>query len=1011
MAFDRARFFAGKNRTNMVLIFPAGVCSPVVLGRMLGIMLVFAGTNLRAARADDSLNLVGSNALYTVNGQQSFLSSAGKCSTGQVSPLCVDGGATLKIVGSGNTLLSQGQVFIGYTQSGVSNLVIGDGGQLRLYSSVTQIGWSGGDGQMTVSGAGSQMTTTADSLLVVGTGDNTNGYSSVYNTEHITYGTMTISDGGHVLVGTVATGLYSHGVGTITVDGTNSLLYVAHDYYVNGGSAQNGGNGSTLVSNGAQLIVNGQIYFGSDGTDGDGRLAIQSGGILELGDTTANGQTVSALVDQEGTGGHSEFVLSGGIIRLINSGLSTAMSIQLDGGVQSTVDTNGKAALLSGVLSGNGGLTKAGEGTLTLSGSNTYTGATDIQAGTLKLSGAGTISQTVSMQDSGVLDIADVSGSSVALNSLNGGGSIVLGNKTLNLLDNSSSSANTYSGVIAGSGGLTLSGGATFLTGQNTYTGGTDVQAGLLEVDGSVAGPVSVRSGAVLAGQGSVGQTTVYSGASLLPGSTATGGMLSVTGNLNMEAGSTLLANSVSSTQELVHVTGTASLSGGTVQILGSQRLQYGEQYKVLTAANGVTGRYDTVKYDQYGEYPFLSPTLLYTSDSVNLQLLRNSVPFSAFAQTRNQQAAGNGLQSVGVANPVVQAVVQLSGAGEIHGALDALSGEIHASARTVLIQDSLYVRQAVVDRLAGALCDGGFAGTGQRVVQVRHGHVVDEGECVPERAALWGEAYGGFGSNGGDGNAAGLHHSTAGFVMGVDTPLGADGRWRMGGVLSYGRSMMEGDTHSSSGQSNNVTLGGYGGTHWGRWNLRLGASYTWNMLSLNRTVAFPGFGNTLSSHYNGGTAQGFGELGYRLRMRGAMLEPFGNVAYVSQRTGHFTEHGGAAALVGEATQTGVTFATFGLRASSTFHAYGALLTPHATLGYRHAFGLTTATTHERFAAGSQTYDMDVAGIALSRDTAVVDAGVAVKLTDRIDVGLSYMGQYGGLFTSSGAHGRVTFRF
>ena len=222
---------------------------------------------------------------------------------------------------------------------------------------------------------------------------------------------------------------------------------------------------------------------------------------------------------------------------------------------------------------------------------------------------------------------------------------------------------------------------------------------------------------------------------------------------------------------------------------------------------------------------------------------------------------------------------------------------------------------------------------------------------------------------------------------------------------------MMGGDTHSSSGKSNNVTLGGYGGTHWGRWNLRLGASYTWNMLSLSRTVAFPGFGNTLSSHYNGGTAQGFGELGYRLHMRGTVLEPFGNVAYVSQRTGHFTEHGGAAALVGQATQTGVTFATFGVRASSTFHAYGALLTPHATLGYRHAFGLTTATTHERFAAGSQTYGMDVAGIALSRDTAVVDAGVSVKLTDRIDIGLSYIGQYGGLFTSSGAHGRVTFRF
>ena len=45
-----------------------------------------------------------------------------------------------------------------------------------------------------------------------------------------------------------------------------------------------------------------------------------------------------------------------------------------------------------------------------------------------------------------------------------------------------------------------------------------------------------------------------------------------------MESGCMLRANSESSTQELVHVTGNANLLCGTVQILGSQRLQYGEQ-------------------------------------------------------------------------------------------------------------------------------------------------------------------------------------------------------------------------------------------------------------------------------------------------------------------------------------------------------------------------------------------------------------------------------------------------
>jgi outer membrane autotransporter protein len=108
---------------------------------------------------------------------------------------------------------------------------------------------------------------------------------------------------------------------------------------------------------------------------------------------------------------------------------------------------------------------------------------------------------------------------------------------------------------------------------------------------------------------------------------------------------------------------------------------------------------------------------------------------------------------------------------------------------------------------------------------------------------------------------------------------------------------------------------------------------------------------------------------------------------------------------------SGVTFATFGVRASASFQTHGAWVTPHATLGYRHAFGLLTATTHEAFAIGSGAYGMEVAGISLSPNAAVMDVGVSVKLTDRIDIGVSYLGQYGGPSSSSGAHGGVTFRF
>lgn len=915
MKLDRAGISMAKNSTKIVLFSRARVRSFALSGPVLGILVGLNVALQKAAHADNTLYLTGSQTTYVVNGQESFFVPGGACSNNIApSPLCVDGGATLGIVGTGATVTSTAQVYVGFTTSGTSTLSIQGGGTLLLNRSVMQIGWSGGDGLVNVSGAGSQIVTSPESLLVVATGDNSNYGSPFIGTTNKTYGTLNITNGGRVLVGTVAIGMYGDGIGTVTVDGTNSLLQASQDYYVNGGSGGAGGTGTTQVSNGGMLFVGGQVYFGTDNTNGDGTLILQSGGTLALGDRVANGQTLSALVDQEGTGGQSHLILSGGGIKLINSGLTTQMAMQLTGGVQSTFDTNGRMAVLSGTLSGNGGLTKAGQGTLILSGTNTYTGQ-------------------------------------------------------------------------------------------------TDVQSGVLEVDGGVSSAVNVLGGATLAGQGSVGTTTVASGAALSPGVGSTGGQLNVVGNLSMSQGSSLLVNNLSTTQELVRVTGSANLSGGTVRLLGAeQNLRYGEQYTLLSAAQGVSGQYEGVSLEQASIYPFLSPTLLYTANTVNLQLLRNSVPFAAVAQTRNQRAAGNGLQGVALDSSVVRAVVQLGGTRAVDGALDALSGEVHASMRTVLVQDSMYVRQAVSDRLAGAWCDNGPTGQNVHVLGTRHGRGVEEG-CMAERAAVWSQAYGGFGNNSGNGNAASLHHSTSGFIMGADAPLGEEARWRVGGLVSYGRSMVDSGGRSASGRSNNITLGGYVGARWGGWRLHIEGDYTWNLLSLSRRVAFAGFGNTLSSHYDGGTAQGVGELGYRFHTGRAVLEPFGNVAYVNQHTSSFRERGGVAALRGRAMTSGVTFATFGVRASASFQTHGAWVTPHATLGYRHAFGLLTATTHEAFAIGSGAYGMEVAGISLSPNAAVMDVGVSVKLTDRIDIGVSYLGQYGGPSSSSGAHGGVTFRF
>jgi autotransporter-associated beta strand protein len=103
-----------------------------------------------------------------------------------------------------------------------------------------------------------------------------------------------------------------------------------------------------------------------------------------------------------------------------------------------------------------------------------------------------------------------------------------------------------FSGVIQEGGGrlpggmLTKIGTGTLaLQGANTYPGITTVNGGVLNVDGSLVGPVTVNRG-LLGGSGSVGPVTVNSGGQLSPGEDM--GILNVHGDLVMSTSSTYVA-------------------------------------------------------------------------------------------------------------------------------------------------------------------------------------------------------------------------------------------------------------------------------------------------------------------------------------------------------------------------------------------------------------------------------------------------------------------------------------
>ena len=615
-------------------------------------------------------------------------------------------------------------------------------------------------------------------------------------------------------------------------------------------------------------------------------------------------------------------------------------------------------------------LTKAGAGTLTLAADNTYTGGTTITAGTLRIGNGGTTgSITGDVLDNGTLvfDRAD---------------------------------ALTFAGAISGAGDLRQIGsGKTILTGNSGgFSGETTVESGTLAVNGSLGGTLDVLSGGRLQGSGTVGGTTVSG--TVAPGNSI--GTLNVAGNILFNPGSIYEVEVDAAGQaDRIAASGTATINGGAVNVLaGAGSYAPATTYTILSAGGGRTG---TFTGGVTSNLAFLNPSLSYDANSVYLTMTRNSTTFRNVGLTRNQIETGSGVESLGSGNAVYDAVLGLS-APQAQNAFDQLSGEVHASAKTAMLEDSRFLRNAVNDRLRAA--SGSAGASGGSVTTYKEGKPV-AAAATTDGLAIWGQGFGSWGHWNGDGNAARLDRSIGGVFIGADAPV--FDTWRLGAVAGYSNTSFDVKDRQSSGSSDNYHLGLYGGTSWGGLAFRSGATYTWHDVSTNRAVAFPGFSDSLKGDYNAGTAQAFGELGYGIDTSAARFEPFGNLAYVSVHTDSFTEKGGAAALSSESDTTDATFTTLGLRASTGFDMNGAQVTAKGMLGWRHAFGDITPLSAMRFAGGGDAFS--IGGIPIAQNAAVIEAGLDVALTQTATIGVSYAGQFGSGITDQSVKASFNVKF
>ena len=499
-------------------------------------------------------------------------------------------GTSLTKLGAGTLTLSGANTYTGTTTVSAGTLTMGAN---NVFANASTILVNGG-----TLDANTRTDTVAGVRLDSGSITGTTGALTSTTAFDLRAGTVSKILGG-------AVGLNKTTAGTVTLSGANTYTGTTT---VSAGTLRYGANNA--ISGGAVVVNDGGTYDLNNFSDTIGALTVNSG---TLGGTVTTGSgTLTLGGNVTSTGGGTNAVISG--------------NLNLGAANRTVTTTNAADGLtISAAISGPRNLTKAGAGTLTLTGANTYTGVTTVSAGTLAfnsianvgggasalgapttaangtiaLAGGATLQYTGSGHSSNrVINLTSSGGTIDA----SGSGTLALSGGVTGAASNlilTGSGNGVESGVIGTTTGtLTKNGTGTWtLSGANTYTGATTINGGTLVAAnaaalGIAAAGTAVNAGATLELSGTTtfaesialnnatlawsgGDPTLTGGVALTgsnvvhgaAGTLTLGGVVSGSGGFNSTGAGTLVAAGNNT------YAGTTQISGGALRVTNANSL------------------------------------------------------------------------------------------------------------------------------------------------------------------------------------------------------------------------------------------------------------------------------------------------------------------------------------------------------------------------------------------------------------------------------------------------------
>ncbi len=705
---------------------------------------------------------------------------------------------------------------------------------------------------------------------------------------------------------------------------------------ITGGAALLGQTGGTTFNIGAGDILNVSTIIGHlDGVDtgliktGTGTLTL-SGTNTYTGTTTVSAGTlkagVASVANTSGAFGNNSAVTMANAANtgLDITGFNTQIGSIAGGGVTGGVVTLGNATLTTGgdntnplayagaIIGTGGGVTKIGTGTQIFSGTNTYTGATTITGGILQIGNGGT---------TGAL-----------------GGGLVTDNGNLTINRNNAFTIGSAN-AISGTGSFTQAGsGTTILSGANTYTGDTNINAGTLVVDGSIATSLltSVNSGGILEGSGTTGEVSINSGGTLSPGNSP--GTLTSAGGATYAGGGAYLWQINNATGAAGNPTGwdLHNITGGALNISATS----GSKFTIaITGLNAGNTSGAVVNFNKFTNYTWKIASAdggvnLFDANKFNL-LTTNFINNNNITGVKN-----NGFFSIGTLGNDLQ-LIYTAAVNATNYASDANPGDTNArNVGTVLdnITNPSADMTNVLNTMSGlsraqvaaALdtmvpqVDAGVINTDRASLnnftsvsidrvekahtEVQSKHSARSGVSSGEEDkldGLWAKGYGSYLNQGTRGGIAGYNAWNAGTALGIDRRFTDAVTLGISGGYAYGNVNSDANNAQTTINSAQTTL--YGGYQDQKrpFFIDTAVSFAYNWYAGRRNI---NVGNVIMRTANGSyDGQQYGAYlggGYQFKFADAIeVTPLVSLQYNNLHINSYNETGAGALNVNAGTQ------------------------------------------------------------------------------------------------------------